>query len=259
MPQELSPDGFQRVIAEARELQQQLPWLELVAVGGTAAAIHAHHRYSLDSDQVTLKLSDNYETVLDELIHWEGWHTNRTNPPFIILGERHGVELGIRQQRRPIPLETERVQGLIVPTPEETLRIKAYLVYKRRAVRDYLDVAAMVDVLGHDRALDALKWLNVLYEGEGNQTAITKFADAAHQAPRDLKRVNLASYRGIMPPYNDWGYVEQRCQEIGRALFLQEMEGVIPTRVEEFVAQQEARKRVDEQEIKQDQGRGMLP
>lgn len=259
MSQESGPDGFQRVIAEARELQHQLPWLELVAVGGTAAAIHAHHRYSLDSDQVTLKLSDHYEAVLDELVRWEGWHTNRTNPPYIILGERHGVELGIRQQRRPIPLETERIDGLIVPTAEETLRIKAYLVYKRRAVRDYLDVAAMVDCLGHDRALDALTWLNVLYEGEGNQTAITKFADAAHQTPRDLQRINLSSYRGITPPYNDWNYVSQRCRVISEALFLREMEGVIPTQVEEFVAQQHANKHSAESPQKHLQGRGRLP
>lgn len=255
MPHE-HPEEFERVLEEARELQKQLPWLNLVAVGGTAAAIHAHHRYSLDSDQVTPNLSDNYEEVLDELVRWEGWQTNRAHPPFVILGERHGVELGIRQQIRPVPLEIERVKGLIIPTAEETLRIKAYLAYRRRAVRDFLDIAALVDNMGKERALEALKWLNVLYEGQGNQTAITKFADAVHQPPRDLNRVNLASYRGLSAPYTDWEYVRQRCQEIGAALFLREMAGDVPTLVEEFIAHQRTATQSDPEPQKSNRERG---
>ena len=56
---------FERVIAEGAALQRQPPWLQMGAVGGTAAAIHARHRYSTDTDHVTPMLSDQFEVVRD--------------------------------------------------------------------------------------------------------------------------------------------------------------------------------------------------
>lgn len=41
-------------------------------------------------------------------------------------------------------------QVLRVPTPDETLRIKGYLIVRRNQVRDYLDVAALSDKYGID-------------------------------------------------------------------------------------------------------------
>jgi hypothetical protein len=52
----MGDDTFQRVIEEGRALQRLLADLDLVAVGGTAAALHCHHRASLDVDQVTPRL-----------------------------------------------------------------------------------------------------------------------------------------------------------------------------------------------------------
>jgi len=237
----MSQDEFDRIVHEARALQEHIPWLELVVVGGTAASLHAAHRYSLDADEVSMNLSDNYEVALGEVLRWEGWQTNRTSRPYVILGERHGVRLGIRQQIRPIALDTEDRDGLIIPTAEETLRIKAFLAFKRRAVRDYLDVAALADLLGPERTAEAISWLNVLYEGEGNQTAATKFAEAVAADPQDLGKVDLRTYRGIRAPYNDWAYVADRCREIGEALFLREMEKELPTDVQEFIDRQNRR------------------
>jgi hypothetical protein len=37
---------------------------------------------------------------------------------------------------------------LRVPTPDETLRIKGYLIVRRNQVRDYLDVVALADRSG---------------------------------------------------------------------------------------------------------------
>ena len=70
---------------------------------------------------------------------WEGWTTNRLNPPVLILGERHGIELGLRQQRRAVPLQVTDVDGLLVPTAPEMLRDEAFLTAERRATRDYVD------------------------------------------------------------------------------------------------------------------------
>lgn len=142
-----NPD-FDAVVAEARELQAQLPWLRLVCVGGTAAALHARHRYSTDSDHVGERVREQFEEVKVALTDWEGWKTRRVRHPVAILGERHGIQLGVRQQRRRFPLDATKVNDLWVPTPEEALRIKAWMMAERGATRDFLDVAALADVLG---------------------------------------------------------------------------------------------------------------
>src|SRR5437868_10272122 len=137
-----NPD-FEAVVSEARALQAHLPWLRLVCVGGTAAALHARHRYSTDSDHIGETVAEHFEDVESALRSWEGWKTRRVRPRVAILGERHGVQIGVRQQRRRTPLQVTRVRDLWVPTPEETLRIKAWMVAERAATRDFVDVAAL--------------------------------------------------------------------------------------------------------------------
>jgi hypothetical protein len=46
---------LERVVAEGRALQRHIPWLDMVALGGTAAALHAHYGNSLDTDHFTLE------------------------------------------------------------------------------------------------------------------------------------------------------------------------------------------------------------
>lgn len=242
-------EEFERVLAEGRALQQHLPWLDMVAVGGTAAALHAGHRYSLDTDHVTPLLRPQYEIVKEELRTWEGWHLKRERRPFVLLGERHGVDLGVRQLRRVITLERETMGDLVIPTAEETLRIKAFLCTDRQALRDYLDLAALADKLGDEDALQALRFLNVLYPGSGNQTCITRLAEVTSQEPVDLDQHDLKTYRGIRAPYDDWRYVEHRCRDLARRLLVMELEGEVATDVEEFLATADARdlRELDEQ------------
>lgn len=176
-----------------------------------------------------------------ELHTWEGWHLNRERPPLALLGERHGVRLGVRQLERPVTFELETVQGLVIPTAEETLRIKAYLCIARQATRDFLDVAALADKLGDARALEALRFLNVLYPGSGNQSCITRLAEVTTAGPLDLEHMDLETFRGLEPRYRDWAYVSARCQDLARQLLLLEMEGEVATRIEEFLASAEVR------------------
>ena len=42
----VEPESFERVVAEGIAFQAKLDWLEPVAVGGTAAALHCQHRFS---------------------------------------------------------------------------------------------------------------------------------------------------------------------------------------------------------------------
>jgi len=225
---------FERVISEAVALQEQLPWLEMVAVGGTAAALHAGHRYSTDVDHVTALLREQFDVVNERLDQWEGWRTNRVNRPVVILGERHGVELGVRQLRRSVPLEVCQVHDLWVPTPAEALRIKAFLCTERQATRDFLDVAALTELIGMEHAKRSLSFLNQLYTGVGNQTRLTRFAEVARQRPVDQQRVDLASYKGIKPPYDRWEHVADVCRQIANEMFLMEMDRGLPTTLDGY-------------------------
>lgn len=225
---------FRRVLAEGAELQRQLPWLEMVMVGGSAAALHARHRYSDDTDHVTHFLQEQFDVVAETLAEWDGWKTNRLNRPVMILGERHNVQLGVRQSRRTVPYEKMQAAGMWVPTVGEALRIKAYLLSNRKATRDFLDVAALADVLGDEPAVEALSYLNLLYEPVGNQTRLTKFAEVCQQEPLDLSRVDLGMYRGIVEPYSRWEYVSTRCREIARLAFIREMENALPRSLDGF-------------------------
>jgi hypothetical protein len=45
-----------------------------------------------------------------------GWQTARVQRPVAILGRLDGVMTGVRQLRRAVPLETETIAGLRVPT-----------------------------------------------------------------------------------------------------------------------------------------------
>jgi hypothetical protein len=225
---------FDHVVEEGVALQQQLPWLEMVAVGGTAAALHAGHRYSTDVDHVTTLLREKFEVVNESLDQWDGWKTNRVNRPVLVLGERHGVELGLRQMRRTVPLEVCKVNDLWVPTPAEALRIKAFLATDRQATRDFLDVAALTDLIGMEHAKFALSFLNQMYTGVGNQTRLTRFAEVARQTPIDLAKVDLSSYRGIKPPYDRWEHVAEVCRQLADEVFQMEMERGLPTTLDGY-------------------------
>lgn len=221
-PRDPNPD-FDAVVAEAQALQAQLPWLRLVCVGGTAAALHAGHRFSNDSDHVGEHVRDEFEAVRVALMDWEGWKTNRIRHPVAILGERHGIQVGVRQQRRRFPLDVTQVQDVWVPTPEETLRIKAWMIADRGATRDFLDVAALGDLLGADRAAKALAPLSALYDPVGTETATMRFAQAAMSRPVDEQEVDLRAYRGLKAPYLDLDYVLRRVRELAVPALEQEL------------------------------------
>ena len=68
------PD-WESVLSAAAHLQEILPGA--VLVGGTAAAIHAGHRLSLDADHVLTDLRSHFDRILAELESVAGWQTNR--------------------------------------------------------------------------------------------------------------------------------------------------------------------------------------
>lgn len=79
----------------------------------------------------------------------------------LILGELGGIEAGVRQLIRTVPLETQEEQlpsgaVLRVPTAAETLRVRADLIVKRNTTRDFVDVAALSATYGVEYAARVL-------------------------------------------------------------------------------------------------------
>jgi hypothetical protein len=214
------PKELQPVLEAAARLQELVP--EAVLVGGTAAALHAGHRQSLDDDHVVADLRDRYDDVLSVLEQTDGWVTARVKRPVLILGRLDGIETGIRNLIRRRPLEVEEVtvggRTLRVPTLPEVTRIKAWLCLMRNATRDYLDFAALADRLGADRAADVVLAMDEYYAdqlGPGGRRVATQVAkQLAEPRPFDLSEVDLLSYRKLRHRWQDWGAVSGFCRRV---------------------------------------------
>lgn len=72
---------------------------------------------------------------------------------------------------------------VVVPTVEEMLRVKAYLVVQRNYVRDYLDVVGLADAVGTEQAVSVLGQIDDYYTDRSAESGsvltalVTKLAD----------------------------------------------------------------------------------
>ena len=210
-----------QVLESAARLQEVVP--DAVLVGGAAAALHASHRDSFDHDHVLGDLSDRFDAVLEAIERTEGWVTNRVVPGKIILGELGDIEAGVRQMIRRRALETVAVslpsgRSLQVPTLEEILRVKAYLIVSRNQTRDYLDVAALSRRIGPEASARTLARIDDYYSdqhGEGEGVASQVARQLADPRPKDARTTReLARYKRLDPAWHDWSRVVAACREI---------------------------------------------
>jgi hypothetical protein len=221
-PPGLSRPELVRVLESAARLQAVVP--DAVLVGGSAAALWASHRTSYDHDHVLTDLNTRFDTVLEAIEATEGWVTNRVTPGKIILGELGDIESGVRQLIRSRPLEVSEVelpsgQKLRVPTPEETLRIKGYLIVRRNQVRDYLDVAALSDrygIPGSGRVLASIDQYYTDQRGPDAQGVATQLArQLADPRPADQRTIRqLGSYKGLDARWTAWETVADVCRSL---------------------------------------------
>ena len=131
----------------------------------------------------------------------------------LLAAERHleGVLTGIRQLRRVHPLETEEIAGLQVPTLAEMARIKAWLLATRSTTRDYLDAVVLFERLGEEGAVKALQPLDEIYPQPSGASVLAEVIERLGAAqPVDAAAIDLATYRGLTPPWNDWSHVADR-------------------------------------------------
>lgn len=218
------------VLESAARLQDLVP--DAVLVGGSAAALYAGHRDSFDHDHVIADLRDRFDVVLDALESEGEWVTNRVQPGKIILGRLGDIEAGVRQMIRARPLETTRLvlpsgRTLRVPTAEETLRIKAFLIVRRNQTRDYLDVAALADRYGTARSADVLSRIDDYYADQhdgGRGVAAQVARQLADPRPVDVSVTRqLKAYRNLDPRWTDWKRVQSACRELAAEMVQREV------------------------------------
>ena len=213
---------WEQVLSSAAHLQRILP--DAVLVGGTAAAIYAGHRLSTDADHVLTDLRPRFDRVLAELESVAGWKTGRVRRPVQILGSLDGIETGVRQLIRDTPLDTTEIerfgQRITVPTLPEMLRIKAVLILKRNATRDYLDFAALSDQMGGDETIAALRSFDRIYPQPNGESALQQLQiQLASPLPYDLDETNLSEYKHLSPRWHDWSAVQIACASCAALIF----------------------------------------
>lgn len=221
---EASPELL-AVLESASRLQQLVP--DAVLVGGSAAALYAGHRDSYDHDHVLTDLRDRFDVVLEALESEGEWVTNRVVPGKIILGQLGDIEAGVRQLIRTRPLETTRItlpsgRELTVPTAEETLRIKGFLIVRRNQTRDYLDVAALSDRYGIQEAAGVLARMDDYYadqHGGGRGVAAQLVRQLGDPRPKDSSVTKqLGSYRNLAARWASWEEVRAACRALAAAM-----------------------------------------
>ena len=217
-------EEWERVISAAADLQNLVPGC--VLVGGSATAIHAKHRLSMDADHILGDLKERFENLLEFLEKHKDWKTARIQPPKLILGNFLGVETGLRQLIRSQPLETESVEflgkTLTIPTKGEMLRIKAWLIVTRNATRDYIDFAAISRILGDQKVVDALEKFDRYYQDVYRGSEVAPLNQLARQLaepkPYDLDEIDIADYKGIAPPLDRWENISEVCTRVSAIL-----------------------------------------
>jgi hypothetical protein len=220
-PFDESAQQWEKVLRAGVEAQKIVP--EAVAAGGTAAAIYAHHRMSLDVDHLVSNLRDRFEEVRETLERTPDWKTARVFAPKMILGSLGDVPIGFRQMIRSLPLDSTTTQTpsgpLVIPTLDEMVGMKAYLAYSRRAARDFLDFAALASCAGDVAALASLLRSDERYGELQSDSVGLEIAKAlAAPEPFDLESVDLSDYKGVKPPWNKWSHVEGICRSFGERL-----------------------------------------
>ena len=221
MPNDTLSD-WEKVLVAAARLQRILPGA--VLVGGTASAVYAKHRLSTDADHVLADLRPHFDQALAELESVAGWKTARVKRPVQILGSLDGIETGVRQLIRDIPLETVQIeyQGetITLPTEAEILRIKGALILRRNATRDYLDFAALSDHIGAKKTVSALQTFDSLYPQPNEESALQQLQiQLANALPYDLDELNLEEYKNLDERWRNWETVKATCANLAALIF----------------------------------------
>ncbi len=223
MPKIKIPNALKEVIDVAIQANREVDGS--VALGGSICALYCGHRASTDVDFVLNDLRERFKDIRDHLFEVEGWKEARIKPPVLILGALNDIEVGYRQLRRSIPLETLEIElpngTLFIPTLNEFLRVKAFLLYDRNYTRDFVDFAELTCLLKTKEVVTALLSLDEKFAWQKQPSVILEVAkNLVNPKPHDSSTHGFETLRLLTPKLHTWDEVSNKCQEIGKALSL---------------------------------------
>lgn len=223
IPQELA-----QVISAGARANRLVP--SAVATGDSICALYSHHRISIDVDFVVQTLRERFDEVRELLLDHPDWREARVRAPNFIGGSLDQVEIGFRQQHRQTPIETVEIQtaqgGLLIPTVDEMIRIKALLAYERNYIRDFVDFSELASLLPRSNTISAILEIDAKFGWERRPTVILEVIKAlVHCEPRDYDTHGFGTLRLLTPTLKSWEAVKETCQEIGETLAETVIEG----------------------------------
>ena len=209
-------------LESAAKLRRIVP--EAVLVGGSAAALLADDRASPDHGHVVADLAARFDAILEAVETTDGWVASRVSPGKVVLGELGGIETGVRQLIRTVPLEATVVElptdaHVRVPAPDEILQVKGHLIVGRDETRDNLDLVALADRCGVERSAPALAPIDDGYRDQqvpktkGVATQLVR--QLADPRPRDGRTTTqLDRYKGLDARRAGWVEVVTACKHL---------------------------------------------
>jgi len=224
-----SPEEYLHELDHLLEASARLTKIfpDAILVGGTASSAYAKHRLSRDIDFILPNLKERFESVFTIVDHEPEWATARVKAPVVIMGNFHGVETTLRQLIRTKPLETKEIQTAAgpvnVPTLEEMIRIKAWLVLTRNAYRDYIDLAALSDIAGEATTSKALERLDEFYLDTDSKKIVRDVSPTLQlmkqlleSRPFDLAKLSeIENYKAAKDEWKEPSVVLEKCRRIG--------------------------------------------
>ena len=102
------------------------------------------------------------------------------------------------------------------------MRIKAVLILKRNATRDYLDFVALAEHMGSETVADALRPFDALYAQSNGESPLMQLqVQLASAMPYDLDEMQpaLADYKNLDVRWHDWVTVKAACASTATLIF----------------------------------------
>jgi hypothetical protein len=100
------------------------------------------------------------------------------------------------------------------------LRIKAVLILKRNATRDYLDFVALGAAMGEEHVARAMESFDRLYPQPSGESPLQQLqVQLANPMPYDLKDITLSEYKNLDPKWHEWNRVAATAAHLGGVIF----------------------------------------
>ena len=207
MPVPLSSEELARweaVLKAASRTQSAVD--EAVLVGGTAVNILVPYRTSQDADHLVHNLASIWDRVLERLDEMAGWNFHSLREKHTIFGNVDGVHVSlmdddiIGQHGEPLEWHNATVMGLPMrlPTLDDLVRIKSYLLLFRNMARDYADLSVMTRGTPSKRLYTILTPLEHRYH-------VRPHASFSHDGKnRPLSFLEEMGLRLLNPKPRDW-------------------------------------------------------